>query len=161
LEVAVDGNRLLLNFSSPLDNLVGFEHAPRNDKQTAAIQRMVGQLHPAAQQFAPTPEALCSPVAVTLDSPAIPPALLSAGAPAASEQGRSAAQKQADRAGEDKHASLAAEYVYRCERPDKLSGLDVRLFDAFPDIRRLDVQVAAGRKQAAKTLTTRVRRVNW
>ena len=47
LRVATDGNLLTLEFESPLENLVGFEHAPRNDKQKAALQGMAEALRKA------------------------------------------------------------------------------------------------------------------
>ena len=40
LQVAVDGNTLTLNLESPLDNVLGFEHAPRSEKQKAAVRSM-------------------------------------------------------------------------------------------------------------------------
>jgi hypothetical protein len=163
LQVAVDGNRLLLEFSSPLDNLVGFEHAPRNDKQTAAVRRMAERLHKPALLFVPTPEALCTPVSVSLESPVIERLLLTAvSAPRlASDRPIAKAQKGDDKAGHEAHAALSSEMVFQCERPEKLSSLEARLFDSFPDVRRLDVQVAGPRKQAAATLTARSRRISW
>ena len=44
LDVAVDGRTLTLQFESPLDNVVGFEHAPRTDKQRAALKNMEEKL---------------------------------------------------------------------------------------------------------------------
>jgi len=39
LDVAVDGDRLHIALQSPLDNLVGFEHAPRNERQRTALAK--------------------------------------------------------------------------------------------------------------------------
>src|SRR5437879_845104 len=44
LQLAVDGNTLTLDLSSPLDNLLGFEHVPRTDKQKAAVHNMAERL---------------------------------------------------------------------------------------------------------------------
>lgn len=40
LRVAIDGSTLLIEFESPLDNLVGFEHAPRDEAQFEALHRL-------------------------------------------------------------------------------------------------------------------------
>lgn len=40
LRVAIDGSILLIEFESPLDNLVGFEHAPRDEAQFEALHRL-------------------------------------------------------------------------------------------------------------------------
>jgi hypothetical protein len=163
LQVAVDGNRLLLEFSSPLDNLVGFEHAPRTDKQTAAVRGMVERLYKPALLFVPTGDARCAPASVKLESAVLDPALLAEKAAPQAAVARPPAKAGRDKGkgAPEEHAALSAEIVYRCEHPEKLSSLEVRLFDAFPQVRRVDVQVAGARKQAAASLTPRNRRVSW
>jgi hypothetical protein len=44
LRVAVDGGTLLIEFDSPLANLVGFEHAPRTEEQHRALAALKKQL---------------------------------------------------------------------------------------------------------------------
>ena len=166
LEVAVDGNRLLVVFESPLDNLVGFEHAARTDKQKDAVRRMAAELNKPAQQFVPTAEARCTPETVRLVSEVIDPSLLDGAAPQAG-----AAKFKADTArdqhgqkrdkGHDGHAGLEATFVFRCEQPGKLSSLEVKLFEAFKGLKRIDVQVAGARQQAAARLTPKNRRISW
>jgi len=161
LQVSVDGNRLLLEFSSPLDNLVGFEHAPRNDKQTAAVRGMAERLHNPSALFMPTPQAACAPASVELKSAVLEPALLAGKAAPRPTPERPLSQSAKGKSTQEEHAALSAEVVFNCERPEKLSSLEVRIFDAFPHVRRLDVQVAGARKQAAARLTPRNRRLSW
>jgi hypothetical protein len=169
LQVAVDGKRLLLELTSPLDNLVGFEHAPRNEKQTAAVRRMAERLHKPELLFVPTPEAGCTPASVMLESDVLDPALLAVTSPPHSPPHRTAAQEHKSAAkgkgkGKDtqeEHAALSAQIIYSCEQPEKLASLEVRLFDGFPHVRRIDVQVAGQRKQVAARLTSKNRRVSW
>lgn len=157
LEVAVDGDRLLIVLVTPLDNLVGFEHAPRSDKQKDAVRRMAAQLKNPGQHFFPSADARCKPGPVTLASEVIDPWLLGSDVP---ETTASQAAAKATR-GKREHAELEAEIVFRCEQPEKLSSLEVKLFDAFRGVKRIDVQVAGARKQAAARLTARSRRVSW
>lgn len=44
LQVAVDGSDIDLLFRSPADNLLGFEHAPRDQQQAATVAQVEGWL---------------------------------------------------------------------------------------------------------------------
>ena len=139
LQISVDGERLTLDFASPLDNLLGFERAPRTDKEKEAVRRMRERLQKPELLFVPTPEARCARDSVKIASPA-----LDGGKP--------------DR---DGHAALSAEIVFRCERPQQLSSLEVKLFEAFAGVKSLDVQVAGAKKQTGARVTARNPRVSW
>lgn len=150
LEIAVDGNTLVVTLESPLDSLVGFERAPRSGAERERVRRAAGRLRDAAAMFRPTPEAGCLAEKVALASPVIEPGLLG-------EPGKPAAAGH----GEDGHAELAGEWRFACARPELLKGMEVRLFDAFPGIRRLAVQVAGPRGQSGATLTPKARMLSW
>jgi uncharacterized protein DUF2796 len=140
LEIAVDADTLTLRLESPLDNLLGFEHLPRNDKERAAVRAMADKLQQAAALFAPTPAAQCQVHSVKLESPVLEPA---------------------KKAGGDGHTDLDGEFVFRCARPEALRDLEVGLFQSFPHLRRLDAQVAGPRRQVAMKLTPQQRRIAW
>ncbi|HUP95587.1 MAG TPA: DUF2796 domain-containing protein [Burkholderiales bacterium] len=155
LQVALDGNRLNVDFSSPLDNLVGFEHAPRTDKQKAAVRQMAERLNAPELWFVPNAEAECKRTSVNLESAVLDRALLS-GAERKSSMGKPDARKDTkSQAGE--HSALSADIVFICDRPRALSGLELKLFDAFPKLKRIDAQVAVTNKQRAAKLTPRAR----
>ncbi|MEO6563194.1 MAG: DUF2796 domain-containing protein, partial [Nitrosospira sp.] len=40
LEIAIDGAAVQINLYSPLDNLLGFEHAPENEKERQTARTM-------------------------------------------------------------------------------------------------------------------------
>jgi len=140
LDVAVDGKTLTLNLEAPLDSLLGFEHLPRDAQQKAAVRAMAERLNRAAELFVPTPAAACKPSAVKLASPVLDAAQQGAG---------------------DGHADLDGEFVFRCDQPLALRAIDVRLFAAFPNLRRLDVAVVTGGGQAAARLTPQQTRISW
>lgn len=132
LDVAVEGNRLHIALQSPLDNLVGFEHAPRNERQRAALAKMEGTLREAGRLFTPDAAARCRADHVEIEHPH------GAAAPAADATG---------------HADAQARWTFVCEAPQSLRRLDVQLFDAFRGLRRLKAQTATPRGQGAATLT--------
>lgn len=150
LEIAVDGKVLVVNLESPLDSLVGFERAPRSGAERERVRRASERLRDAAAMFRPTPEAGCVAEKVALFSPVIEPGLLG-------ETGKPAAAGH----GEDGHAELSGEWRFACARHESLKGMEVRLFDAFPGIRRLTAQVAGPRGQSGATLTPKARLLTW
>jgi hypothetical protein len=139
LQVAVDEKTLTLDFSSPLDNLLGFEHVARDAKQKAAVQAMADRLNRAGQLFIPTAEAQCVLQSVTLDSPVL----------------------EAKPSKQDGHADLDGEFVFSCKQIGKLHDLEVMLFEAFPHLRQLKVEVATLKKQSSAQLTPEQRRASW
>ena len=140
LDVAIDGERLTLEFSSPLDNLVGFERAPRTEKERARVAQALERLRKPEELFVPSAGARCKAGPVKIDAPVLD-------APA--------------KASKDAHASLAAVVEFRCEQPKNLADLRVMLFDAFPQVKRIDAQVAGSRKQTAARLTSGNRVLSW
>jgi hypothetical protein len=143
LQVAVDEKTMTLDFSSPLDNLIGFEHMPSNAKQKAAVKSMVDSLNKAAQIFIPTADAQCTLQSVKLDSVVLNPK-----APKETEE-------------ENGHADLDGEFIFTCKQTGKLHDLEVKLFETFPNLHQLKVEVAAQKKQTSATLTAEQRRANW
>ena len=45
LRVAVENSNLSIEFRSPLENLLGFERAPKTDSQRAAVNAMTAKLN--------------------------------------------------------------------------------------------------------------------
>lgn len=150
LSIAVDEKTMTLDFSSPLDNLIGFEHVPHNAKQKAAVKAMSDSLNRADQVFIPTADAQCTLQSVKLDSLVLEPK---------TTPDRPEKSKQHEE--EPDHADLDGEFVFACKQIGKLHDLEVKLFDAFPHIHQLKVEVATLKKQAAVNLTSEQRCANW
>ncbi len=144
LAVAVDGPTLTLMLESPADNLLGFEHAPRNDSERAAVMRLKETLSRPAELFVPSPAAGCAPSGTKLAS-----ALLDAGHPPGHD------------AHGAEHTDVEAEYVFHCAQPGELAGLEVRLFDRFDGLGKLKAEVVGPRGQKAATLDPKQRILGW
>ncbi len=148
LDVAVDGATITLRLASPLDSLLGFERAPRNDAERGQVRAMAQALR-AGNPFVPTAAARCRLDRVELASPVLAPDLL--GASGTARPGKAA----------DDHAELEGTFVYRCEDPKALQGIDVMLFDYFKKLARVDAQVAGPKGQSALKLNSRSRQIRW
>jgi hypothetical protein len=144
LQVAVDKNAITLDFSSPLHNLLGFEHEAHDARQKAAVKKMADTLNKADQVFIPTAKAQCSLKSVKLDSPAL------------GKKGNSQPQEEAGG-----HADLDGEFVFACKYIDRLHDIDVNLFEAFPGLHQIKVEIATLKKQTSSRLTPDQRRIEW
>ena len=138
IDLAVDGNKLTLSMEMPLDNLVGFEHLPKTDKQKAALAEAMTSLKNAADLFVPTAAAGCKVEAVDVGDPF-----------------------PGGKAKADGHADVDADYVFRCAQPAALKGLETKLFKRFGRLHRIDVQRATAAGQGAATLTPEQPGMRW
>lgn len=59
------------------------------------------------------------------------------------------------------HSDITAEYHFHCEWPDRLEGVEVGLFEAFPATTRLRVQFVTDEGQGAAELTPENRLVRF
>ena len=131
LDVAVEGNRVSLLLDSPLANLVGFERAPRTDAERQRVDSAIAALQAAATLFRVDAAAGCTPGQVSLNASALE------GQQAGAEAG---------------HADIDASYAFKCSRGAP-AFIEVRLFEAFPAVQRVDVQFVTITAQAKRTLT--------
>jgi len=155
LEVAIDGAAVQISLDSPLDNLLGFERAPRNEKDRQAVKTMALKLHQAAILFVFTPAAQCRLESARLESAVLAPGLL---APAA-DSGKSSDTAKADSA--DVHAELAATWHFQCAMPQALQGIEVRLFQQFSGLKRIDAAVVGPKGQSSAKLSPKSTRLKW
>ncbi len=142
LDVAIEGNKLTIAMVAPLDNLLGFERAPRTDAERKAAAEVLARLRNPGQGvplFVTDAAAQCSLAKAEVQAPVLEP-----GAAAAAKDG---------------HADVDASYEFNCAQPGELRSLDVALFDAYKRIQRIDVQVAGAKGQAKVTLKRPARKV--
>ncbi len=155
LEVALDGAAVQISLDSPLDNLLGFERAPRNEKERQAVRAMALKLHQAATLFVFTPAAQCRLESAELESAVLAPGLL---APA-TDSGKGSDTAKADSS--DVHAELAATWHFQCTVPQALQGVEVRLFQQFSGLKRIDAAVAGPKGQSSAKLSPKSTRLKW
>jgi len=141
VDIAVEARRLSVQLEMPLDNLLGFERAPRTDAERKATEAALARLRAAAQMFAIDPAAQCSVANVELTS-----AALKLGSPDPQEEA-------------DGHADIDASFEFACVDAAKAAFLDVGLFE-FARLQRLEVQVATPRGQFRRDLQRPARRIS-
>jgi hypothetical protein len=139
LDIAVDAGRISLQLDTPLDNLLGFERAPRSDAERNSAAAAVATLRAAERLFRIDPAAGCKLVKVELVSAAL--------------------NLGAAKSGPDEHADMDASFEFSCQAADKATFVDVELFAAFARLARLEVQVAGAKAQSQTTLRRPAKRV--
>ena len=134
LDIAVEARQIVVMFQSPLDNLVGFERAPRTDSERQRANDAVARLKDGERMFQFDAAAGCKLARFSLDSPA-----LGYGNPSPS------AKTAAD------HADLLATWEFQCADTAKAAQVEVGLF-AFNQLKRVQVQLALPKAQAKREL---------
>jgi hypothetical protein len=145
LNVALDGNVLWIELSSPTVNIVSFEHAPQNAEQKAAVRDATETLKDGERVFGTSADASCrlAQAKVTTDI----------------EHPGTEHHDDADEHGEEEehageaHSEFQASYRFECAAPDALKQLEVHLFDLFPGTEEVEAQVISGGRQTAAELT--------
>lgn len=140
LDIAVEATKLTIQLESPLDNLLGFERAPRTDAERKLADAAVAKLRAAASMFKIDPAAQCKLANVELSSSA-----LKLGKPNPEEE----------KAG---HADIDGSFEFECLDAAKAAYIDVGLFE-FSHLQRLEVQVATPKGQFKRNLKRPAKRI--
>jgi hypothetical protein len=140
LGVAVAANAVQIDLDTPLENLLGFERAPRTDAERDKVAALVARLRAGEDLFRIDAQAGCTLSRVTLIAP-----VLELGGPLPATAGA--------------HADLEGSYEFSCKNGAAAGFLEVGLFDGFAGLRRIDMQVATPRGQLKATLRRPSQRV--
>jgi len=169
LNIAIDGDTLVIELESPWDNLVGFEHAPSTDEQQMLVDDAMALLNEPQLLFS-LANAECATLEPFIDSSM-------GGEPSHDEHHSHDDHDDHDSHGSDghddhdkhgsdghddhdshgsdehdDHDSLAI-YAFECENLAELSTIGVEIFDQWSGFEELDVQVIGPGGQTAVELT--------
>lgn len=142
LNLVLDGKKVFLEFSSPWANLSGFEHRPSNDEQQGVVETVLSD-------FA-SPQSLfvfdggdCNLEHHDVESTM---AMMD--------------EEHEEHEEHESHSELSATYEYICEKPEALNSVNVKLFDHWPGIESITVQMAGSSGQSAETLSPTLTRLD-
>ena len=141
LDVAVDATRVSIELHTPLHNLLGFERAPRSPAEQEQVQALLRRLRAADQLFRIDAAAGCTLARAELKSATL-------------QLGQGGAAAKGD------HADLEGSFEFRCQAGARAGFIEVGLFEAFPALQRIDMQLSTPRGQIKAKLkrpTSRVR----
>ncbi len=141
LRIAVDGTVLLIEFDSPLESLVGFEHAPTTPEQRSALAAVEQRLKDFDGLFSLPAAAACVVREVQLESPY---------PQTAGDHDDHDHDHDGDH--DDAHADMYVAYELSCTSPSALDAVGVGLIEAFPRIRAIRAETASPRGQGSVRL---------
>ena len=176
LDIVAEGEELVVEFRIPAANVVGFEHAPRDDAEHEAVRK-------AAETFRNPASVLVLPAEAECEVEEAEAGIVGMGAEDHDEEhghegedhdaDEHAKEEHAEEEGEDHdhakeeheehdehsadsdgeaHSELRATYHFHCHAPERLVRIDVRVFEHLRDAEEIDVRVVTATAQTAMEL---------
>jgi hypothetical protein len=164
LNVAIEGNNIYIAFISPAANMVGFEHHPRTREQKKAVRAAVDELRNGDSLFLLSTESESRLVRSRAHADIDKDADHHSEPDHAENEHHGEAENRSKAHGQEHehehHSEFEAEYHFICRKPDRLAQIDVRLFQVFPGIEHIAVQLLNGTKQTAMELTAKENKIS-
>jgi hypothetical protein len=144
LGVAIDNTTVTISGEIPGDDAFGFEHDARNDKEKAKITGALATLRTKAGDLFQFPaEYGCSMTAADVKAP-----MEASTKPDYQPKTETKAAKGAKP--KEEHQDVDADYTFTCAKSPNGATLRFGLFEAFPSIKTIEVQVT-GATQSKQT----------
>lgn len=153
LNVAIEEKSLIIELEAPGVDIVGFEHAPKTERDKQAVHSAVETLKDGATLIRPNAGAACRLEDVDVSSGLL--------AHAPSYQGERGHDEHVRKNDQETHAAFRVLYRFTCSAPEKLTHLDLTYFRAFPRARELDARIITASGQSARELTANSPRLKF
>lgn len=152
LDIALTNGSLELQIEGAAFNFVGFERAPEGAQEVARVEQARLLLNNASALFGWESAAGCSTQSSRIDANLPEPAHEHEDVHAHAE----ARHSDPDHAGHDHghgvHGNWRSYHRFSCSRPEALGAIEVRLFQHFPELKRLDFQLVTDTAQSGGRL---------
>ncbi|MEX2453291.1 MAG: DUF2796 domain-containing protein [Rhodospirillaceae bacterium] len=164
LNIAIEGDRVEIELEAPGADIVGFEHAPKEPAERAAVAKAIEKLKDGAGLFVFPDPAGCRLAMSEARSTAGYRDAKEHGGTAGHGHGHGHSHAHGDGKKEEHaeaHSEFRAHYRFACERGDALTGMEVRLFEVFPAAREFAVQAVTAGGQTSGELTREAPRLKF
>ena len=161
LDIALEGENLVAEFRIPAVNVVGFEHAPRDDAEREAVHEAVVRFANAAAVLVPAADAECeiedAEVEIAGTDHDGPWRVGAEGEAEEGHEGEGHEQEEEEHEEEEgheeeAHSELHATYRFHCRAPERLARIDVLVFELLHDAEEIGVRVVTATTQTAMDL---------
>lgn len=154
LTIAMEGESLEIQFTSPAMNLLGFEHKANSREDIAAVKNAEQLLkHKPLFLFS---DDQCEHLNTSIDVTG----LIEGDDHDHEQEHHTHSTERKDEKNEhdanshnEQHSDVVVNYRYRCKNTSKLSAITVNLFESFPGIQKIHVMWVKQTQQGAITLT--------
>ena len=169
LGIVVEGDSLSVSLQAPMDDVIGFEHAPRSEEQKQRVVRAAALLSDASRMIGTPDAASCSLQSAEIEAPDFMMEMISSAANGKADAGEHDEEHHehdddhhdkhehddhhgdehddhADDDHGDEHSEVRADYRWHCEQASGLDALQPSFIDGFHQIEKIEVQIltAAG-----------------
>jgi hypothetical protein len=155
LNVAIEGNNIYIEFSSPAANIVGFEHHPRTHDQKNAVKDAIKNLQEGDALFIISAGSESRLVKSIVDADIDKDEDHHSESEHAHGQEKHHDKENSEVDEHQRHSEFKAEYHFVCNKLDRLPQIDVKLFRVFPGIEHIKVQLLNETQQTAVELTAK------
>ena len=151
LNIAIDANTIEMQFESPAVNIVGFEYTTDDDQQQLYIKQAQNNLSNFDAIFTLVGDVSCQTIQSSANW------VTKHEEDSHEEDHDEETHEDGHEEGHDEtpsaeHAEFIAEYQLECNQLNNLTAIDVNLFEFFPAITDLDVQIIYSAGQIKKEL---------
>ena len=167
LAIAMEGEKLEIQFTSPAMNLLGFEHKASTPKDLLVIENTASVLRQHETLFLFS-GGRCDHVKTSIELSGL---LESTDHEYAHQQGstehkhddehKKEHEEHEEHTQNNNHSDVVVNYQYRCENIAQLPAITVELFEAFPGIHKMNAVWIKPIRQGAVTLTPNHRVVEF
>ena len=145
LKIAIEGNKVSMDFSAPAMDILGFEHQPTTPEQTKTLDAAKATLAQPLKVFALPDAAGCSVAATNV--------VFNAGEPAPAGATPAQAGAMPADAAAIQHADFDVDYELTCTAPGKISTVGFPYFQLFAGAQKLTVTVVSDKGQTETDVT--------
>lgn len=133
MQLAIEQTQVVVAMEIPLDSLVGYERAPRNEAERRAAADALVKMKEAGSLFKFDAAAACRATEATVEAPVL--------------------EGKVPTGAKDEHAQMDATFVFVCSDPARISRLEVSIFDTFKRLETIEGQFVSGKGQRKFVLT--------
>ena len=141
LQLAIENEQVSLNFSSPIENFLGFERAPKNEIEQQQVKNLIIQLNDPSAWFELSPNAQCHSTNLETDAPLL--------------------MRKQNKDSDKYHSDLRFDLEIHCKNPQQLNRLYAVIFKHYKGIKRLKVNIVHGDIQSTRTLQSNDPIIAW
>ena len=124
LKIAIEGQNMEMELESPANDIVGFEHAPENNKQKADIEHALSLLRKTTGVFIPSSKANC-------------------------KTNENSAEFEIEEGHSETHSGFHTTWKMTCSNPNQLTNLETTFFKLFPKAEEIEVEIISASGQKA------------
>ncbi len=158
--LAMEGEKLQLNFEVPSESLIGFEHFPKSQDQRWYFNEAIKSLLEPSKLFSIPDDAECLLVGINVSQ-----SLFAAKDEHGHEEKDEHGHEEKDEHGHDEsdkseiHSEFISKYHWNCEHLDEIDSIGTQLMNIFPRIEEIRVRWITNNNQGSIELESKDDRI--